>query len=133
MTWLTDSDLNYRFAMHLILVGIMTIIYCIYCDKGYKNMTHIRCAHHGIIVTALQKRHNRIMQSGRIPVEWGFGRMYALCPLLRKKIYLKIQAVDVDTIVKVAMLLTNINVCMQGSQVSEYFDTTRFTLEQYFE
>lgn len=133
MTWLNDSDLNNRFKDHLIFVGILLIIYCIYCDKGYKNLSHIRCAHHGKNKTDEQKHDNKIMASGRTPVEWGFGKMYQLCPLLKKKDYLKIQKVNVDIIVKVAMLLTNIDVFINGSIVSTFFDTTRFTLEQYFE
>ena len=72
------------------------------------------------------------MSSERIGVEWGFGKVYSRCPILRKSEMMKLQAQDVAKLVRVCVLITNAHTCLRGSQSSLYFDCIPPTIEKYF-
>jgi len=72
------------------------------------------------------------MSSVRIIVEWGFGKVKNVCPLLNSYKYLQLQKLDVNMILKVVVLLTNIHTIINGSNQNTYFNTNVPTLERYF-
>ncbi|KAJ1383160.1 hypothetical protein B484DRAFT_411233, partial [Ochromonadaceae sp. CCMP2298] len=76
--------------------------------------------------------NNSKMSRVRIGVEWGFGKVYARCPLLKHVDKMKLQAMDVGRRVRVAVLLTNAHTCLRQSQTGEYFECRAPTLEEYF-
>lgn len=106
--------------------------YWAYTDKGYAYNTHIRCAAHGpAYVTGQQLFENWVMAKERIGVEWGYGKVKALCPILRRKYLLKLKAVDVAQLVRVCFFLTNMHTCMNQSQVGLYFNCPAPSLAEY--
>ena len=103
-----------------------------YGDKGFYREHHIRCTPKGKNVSDQQKRKSSIMSSVRIIVEWGFGKVKNVCPLLNSYKYLQLQKLDVNMILKVVVLLTNIHTIINGSNQNTYFNTNVPTLERYF-
>jgi hypothetical protein len=75
---------------------------------------------------------NWVMSSERIGIEWGFGKVYARCPILRKPHVMKLQARDVAKLVRVCVLLSNAHTCINGSQSSLYFNCKPPPLNVYF-
>lgn len=54
-----------------------------YGDKGFTPGTHVITAYHGPgEVTEEMVDSNDLMKTGRVPEEWGFGKMKMRCPLL---------------------------------------------------
>jgi hypothetical protein len=107
--------------------------YWLYTDKGFDSDTHVRAAHHGPgYVSPQQHLYNAIMTPERVSIEWGFGRIKARCPYITRIDLLKLRLVDVAKYIRVAVLLTNADVCMNGSQTSLYFECFPPTLTQYF-
>jgi hypothetical protein len=133
-----DSD---RFFMrdsmvNSILQGscaALGLLFWVYCDKGYTRDTYVRCAAHSPVPVSVQEHHdNWLMSSGRVSVEWGFGKIYARCPILKRPHLLKLQAMDVAKHIRVAVLLTNAHTCPQQSQTGKHFVCTTPTLSAYF-
>ncbi|KAJ1438391.1 hypothetical protein B484DRAFT_344267, partial [Ochromonadaceae sp. CCMP2298] len=105
----------------------------VYCDKGYSNNTHVRSAAHGPgYVSHLQWFHNAMMSRARVTIEWGFGKVYARCPFLKRPSLLKLQQTDVARLVRVAVFLTNAHTCMRQSGTGIYFDCAAPSLAEYF-
>lgn len=108
--------------------------YWCYGDKGYGlHYSHLRAAAHGPgHVTDQQKFDNWVMAKERVGVEWGYGKIDARCPFLKCAHLMKLQACDVASFVRVAVLLTNAHTCLQQSQTGLYFECEAPTLENYF-
>jgi hypothetical protein len=67
----------------------------------------------------------------RVPVEWAFG---IVCKLWSFVDYFKNQKVllqPVGVYYRLAVLMTNIHACYNGSQVADYFHTTTPTIDEY--
>lgn len=103
----------------------------IYGDKGYGLRDHVLSPYKGAQLTLEQSLFNTAMSKGRISVEWGFGMvstLWAFCDYFRnQKIYLQ----QVGKQYVVATILTNLFTCFYGSKISEYFNLSPPTPEQY--
>lgn len=129
--FIADSGVNER--MRLMQIHKL-IQYWIYGDKGYDNMSHVRCAYHGPYVTPAENGDNyKMSRGGRSCIEWGFNKVKANCPLIKRKQTLKYQAMDVSATVRVAVILTNAHTCMNGSATGRYFKCNPPTVNEYFE
>jgi hypothetical protein len=132
-TFQRRSQLSNRISNHMRDVGYRRPGWT-YTDKGFYRERCVRCTPKGRNVSDEQKRKNAIMSSGRISVEWGFGKVYHVCPLLNNHKYLQLQKLDVNMILKVAVLLTNDHTILKGANHNTYFNTNvPFTLERYFD
>lgn len=106
--------------------------YWAYGDKGYDYDTHIRCAYHGPGYVSEEEKHfNYIMSRERIGVEWGNAKIYQRCPLLKRVELLKLQLVDVRSLVRVGVLLTNFHTSLHQSSVGFYFNCFAPSLPEY--
>lgn len=106
------------------------IQYWIYLDKGYDWNSHCRVAARGAL-TAHQFFNNWVMSKVREGIEWGFGKLKSRNPLVLRSQLLKLQMVDVAKIIRVAVLLTNLDTCLHGSNTSLFFNCFPPTLQQY--
>ena len=113
-------------------VGKRSAVY-FYLDRGYDNDTHLNYAAHGpALVTAMDIEHAWVMSRARIGVEWGFGKIYARCPILKRVLKQKPQEKDVKQLHRVCVLLTNAHTCLHQSQTGLYFNCKAPSLEEYF-
>jgi len=74
---------------------------------------------------------NRQMSAYRITVEWGIGRVKNLWKAVTNKGNMKALLSPVSLYWFNAVLLTNIHCCMNGSQISQYFDCDPPTVQEY--
>jgi hypothetical protein len=103
-----------------------------YADKGYYNDTHIHASHHeGANVQLWQLDDNRIMSPTRIGVEWGIGKVYVVCFLIKHVPTMKIQKSPLTHYVFSAALMTNIHTCVKAGRNATYFNCLPPTLESY--
>ncbi|KAJ8909282.1 hypothetical protein NQ315_003525 [Exocentrus adspersus] len=65
-------------------------------------------------------------------VEWGFSKIISQFAFIDFKKNQKLLLQNLDTLYKVAVLLTNAHTCLYGHQVSDYFNVAPINLEQYF-
>lgn len=79
-----------------------------------------------------QNNFNHSMKILRVSVEWGFQKIVSLFAFIDFKKNQKLLLQNLDTIWKVAVLLTNCHTCLYGSQTADYFNTIPPTLEEYF-
>jgi hypothetical protein len=83
-----------------------------------------------------EEEENAAASTIRIPVEWSFGKIVILFPLVDFKKKLKINEREIGLYIIVATILTNIHTCLYGSQTSSYFSSDDDiilppTLEEY--
>jgi nuclease HARBI1 len=71
------------------------------------------------------------MSKVRITIEQCFGEVLKYWQFNSHKYNLKIGNSPVGGMYMVAVLLTNIQTCLRGNQVSEYFDCTPPSLDVY--
>jgi hypothetical protein len=64
-------------------------------------------------------------------VEWGFGGILRLWSYLDHRLGQKVYQSRIGLEYRVPVLLTNVHVCLYGSQVSNYFSCPPPTLEEY--
>lgn len=127
---MTDSGLNQTMAN--LQAGNPTQ-YIVYCDRGYDINTHIQSAYHGPgDLTAHMLRCNDIMNPIRVSEEWGLGVVSQQFPYVKREDLLKLQLVDVETQMRVAILLSNAYSCLHASNVSFYYSCPPPILEEYF-
>lgn len=152
VTFLRQSRLNFQMAVriafflsqHICLLFTLLfyadqtiqlndpVQYWVYGDKGYTNLSHVRCAHHGPAYVSPQQISDNIqMSSGRVGIEWGFGKIKQRCPYCTHKNLLKLRSGKVARIIRVCALMTNIHTSLNQSQSSGYFDCRAPTLEEY--
>ena len=72
------------------------------------------------------------MSSHRVTVEWLFGDISNYCKFIDFKKGLKIQLSSVGKMYIVSALIRNALTCLYGNTVSQYFQMTPPTLEEYF-
>jgi hypothetical protein len=72
-----------------------------------------------------------LMNSGRIAVEWGFGRVSNLWKYLDYSKQLRMHSSPLGSAYRVATCLTNMKTCLEGCQTTSYFQCEPPTLEEY--
>ena len=116
---LRESGLLDRVKKHCIIAGVL---YGIFSDSGY---THgdpaLQVPVKGPNKTAAEKSYNNTMSKFRVPVEWGFGKIYSLWGYVAYHQNLRLHSQPVASYWRVAALLTNCHSCLYGNQTSVYF------------
>lgn len=79
-----------------------------------------------------QLQFNQSMKNLRVAVEWGFGKIVNLFAFVDFKKNQKLLLQDLQSMYRIATLLTNCHTCLYGSQTSDYFNVAPPNLEQYF-
>ena len=122
-SYIFDSSLfNMRFADSQ--QGHPNIQYKSYMDKGYRNDTHAIAAYHILANNPqVHRNKNAVMSKQRIGVEWGIGKIYVICPIVKHLCTMKVQLSPVSKYFHTATLLTNIHTCLEGSQNATHFDS----------
>lgn len=98
--------------------NLLAIFYWAYTDRGYDSHSCIRAAHRLPAVTVFLELCNLIMSSYRIIVEWGFGYMKNLWPIITDKKTMKLNETCVSSRVEICALLTNARIMISGSASS---------------
>lgn len=97
---------------------------CIYGDPAYPLRQHLQ--------TGDQQAFNTAMSYVRSTVEWTFGEIVRYWAFLDFKKNLKVYLSAVGKMYLVGTLLRNALTCCYGSQVSDYFELTPPSLNEYF-
>jgi hypothetical protein len=108
------------------------IQYISYKDKAYVNESHGIAAHRGVNLTYDQRKENYIMSKVRIVVEWGFGKVVNTVGYVHHWQTQRIRTSAVGKEYFAAVLLTNCNTCLYGSQSALHFGIVPPTLGEYF-
>jgi len=106
--------------------------YAIYGDSGYANQKYIKVGYKNRKrLTQAQKTFNSDMSALRVSVEYGFGKVITLFAFCDFKKNQKLLLQDLKRQYQAAAILTNCHTCLNGSQVSDYFNCSPPTLEEY--
>ena len=105
--------------------------FVIYGDPAYGIQEHILCGFKGSHISEVQAEFNKSMSSVRVAVEWGFGKILMLWPMLDFTNYQKLFSSPLSVQYHVATLLTNIHTCYNGSQTSSFFEFEPPTPQEY--
>ncbi|KAG2193789.1 hypothetical protein INT47_009931 [Mucor saturninus] len=98
-------------------------LYAIYGDPAYvESDILIKPFRTGAQMHRLDKEANYVMSKLRIIVEWEFGHVANLFAFLKCALFYKI-----------ATLMKNIHICVNGGQSSSYFGISPPTLEEYMD
>lgn len=81
----------------------------------------------------LDKEANYVMSKLRIIVEWEFGHVANLFAFLKYKPGQKMLLSRCALFYKIATLMKNIHICVNGGQSSSYFGISPPTLEEYMD
>lgn len=107
--------------------------YALYGDQAYGVMELLLTPFAGRNpLPDYQQNFNLSMKVLRVAVEWGFQKIISQFAFVDFRKNQKLLLQDVDSLYKVAVLLTNSHTCLYGSQTATYFNTIPPTLEQYF-
>jgi len=102
-------------------------------DKGYRTDRHAVAAYHiNVNTPEIHRIANAVMTGQRIGVEWGIGKVYVMCPMIKHLYTMKIQLSPITKYVHAAVLLCNIHTCLEANQNATHFDCIPPTLEEYF-
>lgn len=108
-------------------------LYALYGDGIFQLQTCILRGHKGDVLTARQLEENRVMKKVRISIEWDFGLTSQKFKFVHNWNLQKIrQHENVKNYYLVTTLLRNANVCLYGSQTTNYFECEPPNLEEYF-
>lgn len=106
--------------------------YVLYGDEGYTYGEHIAVPFRTAHMTNERRVLNERMSAVRITVEWGFMRIKQLFAFLAFVPPQRVYSSPVSKFYRVAVLLTNMITCMNGScEVSAYFNCAPPTLDEY--
>lgn len=105
--------------------------YVIYGDPAYPLRPLLLKPYGGATLTQEQQEFNAAMSAVRQAVEWGFGKVISEFAFLDFKKNQKIFLQAVPRMYRVAVLLTNLQACMYGNQVSQYFGVNPPCLYDY--
>jgi len=61
------------------------------------------------------------MKRWRIDVEWGIGKVYVMCPIIKNLYTMKVQLLRITKYVHAAALLCHIHTCLEANQNSHSF------------
>lgn len=112
--------------------------YVLYGDSAYRKpraRRHVAVAYpRHLPLTPSQRELNRLFNRARVVVEWAFGHVYALFPLLRFPNLLRTGQSAVGDWYMAACLLYNFRTCLnRGNQTSLFFDIVPPTLSEYMD
>ena len=110
------------------------VAYCVYGDPAYRLGTYVQCAFSrspGARLPVGHAEYNVLMNSNRVVVEWGFGYVRQLFPLLDNLDALTLSTSAPGETYEVAVFLANCITCMRGNQVSEFYSMMPPSLDNY--
>lgn len=111
-----------------------TANYALYGDPGYSNSQYVKVGYKNHQhLTERQKLFNKQMSSLRVSVEYGFGKIVQLFAYVDFKKNQKLYLQHLKMQYYVAALLVNCHVCMNGSQVSNFFQCLPPSIEEYLQ
>ncbi len=114
-----------------LLLGDL-VQYKSYLDKGYMRLSHCEVAYHGPAPVTPQQHHtNDIMQPQRLGQEWSFNNVGMQSRYLDCRLGKKIQLQAVGKYYIVASLVSNVRICLYGSQQNVYWNILPPNLEDY--
>ncbi len=105
---------------------------CLYGDPAYPLGVHLQGPFKDRQLTPGMELFNKSMSSVRVSVEWMFGSICNYFALIDMKKQQKINLSAIGKIYVVSALLQNAHTCLYGNIVSEFFELSPPTLEQYF-
>ncbi len=103
----------------------------VFGDKAYAIHTNLITPYKGENLTQDEQNFNLEMSTFREPVEWSFKLTGSLFAFVNYKHNLKIYLQPVATYYGVATILTNCHTCLNGNQISQFYDMDPPSLEQY--
>lgn len=104
----------------------------LYGDPGYSNQKFVKVGFKNLGNRSnLQKQFNAEMSALRVSVEYGFGKIVQQFAFLDFKKNQKLFMQPLKEQYYVAALLVNCQTCMRGDQVSEYFNCSPPSLNDY--
>lgn len=105
--------------------------FCIYGDPVYSVSTVLQSPFSNLDITEKEKTFKKAMASCRECVEWGFADIIRLWAYLDYKRGQKLLNAPLGMEYRVAVLLTNIHICLYGSETSHYFKCFPPLLSEY--
>lgn len=112
-------DNNQRFVLYGDQAyGVMELLLCPYPDRRENLAAH-------------EAEFNRSMKTLRVSVEWGFQKIVSLFAFVDYKKNQKLLLQDLESLYKVAVLLTNCHTCLYSSQSAQYFNLVPPLLNEY--
>ena len=105
---------------------------CLYGDPAYPLSVHLQGPYKDRQLTPGMKLFNKSMSSVRMTVEWMFGSICNYFALIDMKKQQKVNLSAIGKIYIVSALLQNAHTCLYGNIVSNFFELSPPTLEQYF-
>lgn len=108
------------------------VLYYLPGDSGYSNKCGLIAPYpKTTAMTRGEREFDRAMSKVRVTVEWGFGHIRQLWPLLDREHALKLGSMPVGALYLSATLLTNFHVCLYGADISVYFGAPDPDVEDY--
>ena len=104
---------------------------CQFGDSGYTRRWFVDVPYQGSNLSAEQREFNKSMSSSRITVESIFKEVKMYFSTLNYKRKLKVLESPVGSLYISEMLLCNMRNCIYPNQISQYFNCTPPTLEDY--
>ncbi len=105
--------------------------YRIYGDNAYTRQQWIEISHTVLNLTGIQRNDNEDRSASRVTVHWFFKESKRYWPQCDFKRSLRVLEAPVGTLIKAAMLLTNMRNCFYPDQISQYFGVHPPTIENY--
>jgi nuclease HARBI1 len=100
-------------------------------DSGYP-VTDELCSRIKYPMTPYDDELNLQIAKARVTVEWGFGRVKQLFPLIRTQDQLRVLQLPVGSLTICAVFFTNVRSCLDSrNQISDYFNCMPPTLLEY--
>ncbi len=105
--------------------------FCVYGDSAYivGNYPYIKARHDNEINNPREILENRSMSSCRECIEWDYGNVGTMWPLVDYSKVLKIRKMPVAKMYITAMIMRNAYVTINGCETTKYFNCVAPTLE----
>lgn len=111
-----------------------TFNYALYGDPGYSNSKYIKVGYKNHQrLSEKQKFFNKTMSALRVSVEYGFGKILQLFAFVDFKKNQKLYLQRLKMQYYVAALLTNCYICMNGSQICDFFQCLPPSINEYLQ
>jgi hypothetical protein len=103
----------------------------IYGDSAYPLSHLIQVPFKSSAITEEEEEFNLRMSKLRVSVEWCFGKVLSLFPFVDFKKSQKIFLQPVGKYYPIAVLLTNMHTCVEGSLTGRFFCLSPPSLQEY--
>lgn len=124
-----NSGLYRRLKPALKVGGIQ---YRIFGDPAYRSSDLLTVGYKGQNLTNGQKEYNKILSGSRVSIEWFFGAVKNNFQIFNILGRLKVGGVRFcGAYFTIAVFLTNLKHCLEGSQGSKYFNISPPRFEEY--